>query len=109
MDDSDLKPMITVNVLVRCIKRLQIIGRFPKTIDPVDTALKVLDQPSYKNVVIDNYIDNNIRSTFYRLETCGIMSTFCEFVKISTKSYWRIHFWKIDNEKIIKIASEYDS
>ena len=105
ISENSSRRALTKDDLVSFLRRQFSEHSFLK-LDPEEVSVLILNQPSFGDIIVDNYIDNRTRSFFYRLETIGIMKSFSQFIKIAKKGYWRIHFWKIERERVFRESLE---
>jgi len=60
----------------------------------------------FEDYAIDNRLSPNDRDVFYMLEEIGLLKTEREEVTIKRGQVWRIHYWKLNKEKIIELGKE---
>jgi hypothetical protein len=59
----------------------------------------------YTDEVIDNRLTPEDRDTFYMLEEEGLLTTTQEEVLLKKGKLWRIHYWILKKDQIIRLAS----
>ena len=89
--------------MIHALTLLQQRGQIPTGIEPSAAAEIILDQPKFGYVIIDNYLDNQVRTLFYKIESSGIVECFSQFIKVSKNNYWRIHYWRLNVETILTL------
>jgi hypothetical protein len=99
----------SLNELTETLTTLQLRNQIPAGIDPKEAAEIILDQPRFGYVIIDNYLDNQVRTLFYKIEAAGIVECFSEFIKVSKNNYWRIHYWRLNIDQISQLARSSDT
>jgi len=60
----------------------------------------------YDDYVEDNRLKTKDRDVFYMLEEEGFLTTMREEVTLQKGKVWRIHYWKLKKEQILKYAQE---
>jgi hypothetical protein len=58
----------------------------------------------YTDDVIDNRLTSEDRDTFYMLEEAGLLTTTHEEVLLKKGKLWRIHYWILKKDQIIRLA-----
>ncbi len=69
-------------------------------------AEKVMNLFGYDKSITDNLLSSQERDLFYLLEDYDILTTAEETAYLPSGKQWRIHYWKIKDEKIRNILSE---
>ncbi|OGS55892.1 MAG: hypothetical protein A3K60_03240 [Euryarchaeota archaeon RBG_19FT_COMBO_56_21] len=59
----------------------------------------------YADEVIDNRLTSEDRDVFYMLEEEGLLTTTQEEVLLKKGKLWRIHYWILKKDQIIRLAS----
>ena len=59
----------------------------------------------YTDEVIDNRLTPEDRDVFYMLEEEGLLTTTQEEVLLKKGKLWRIHYWILKKDQIIRLAS----
>ena len=59
----------------------------------------------YTDEVIDNRLTPDDRDVFYMLEEEGLVTTTHEEVLLKKGKLWRIHYWILKKDQIIRLAS----
>jgi hypothetical protein len=57
--------------------------------------------------VIDNRLTSEDRDVFYMLEEEGFLTTTQEEVHLKKGKLWRIHYWILKKDQIIRMANEH--
>lgn len=60
----------------------------------------------YADEVIDNRLTMPNRDVFYMLEEEGILTTTQEEVHLSKGNLWRIHYWILKKDQILRMARQ---
>ena len=60
----------------------------------------------FNDYVIDNALNSKDRDVFYMLEEEGLLSTTRDEITIQKGKIWRIHYWVLRKDKILKLARE---
>jgi hypothetical protein len=60
----------------------------------------------YDDYVEDNRLKTKDRDVFYMLEEEGFLTTMREEVTLQKGKVWRIHYWKLKKDQILKFANE---
>ena len=60
----------------------------------------------FNDYVIDNALNSKDRDVFYMLEEEGLLSTTRDEITIQKGKIWRIHYWVLKKDKILKLARE---
>ncbi|MFO7618658.1 MAG: DUF6015 family protein [Thermoplasmata archaeon] len=58
----------------------------------------------FDNAVIDNRLEPKQRDLFYKLEEAGLMHTQQEEVTLAKGKVWRLHYWFLNRELILKLS-----
>lgn len=66
---------------------------------------KVMDLFGYDKSITDNLLSSSERDLFYMLEDYDILTTEEENAYLPSGKRWRIHYWKIKDDKIREILS----
>ena len=59
----------------------------------------------YTDSVIDNRLTSEDRDVFYMLEEEGFLTTTQEEVHLKKGKMWRIHYWILKQDQIIRLAN----
>ncbi len=68
-----------------------------------DIAERVMNLFGYDKTLTDNLLSSDDRDFFYILEDYDILTTEEETVFLPSGKRWRIHYWRIKEEKIREI------
>ena len=60
----------------------------------------------YSDEVIDNRLTSEDRDVFYMLEEEGLLTTTQEEVLLKKGKLWRIHYWILKKDQIIRLARQ---
>ncbi len=60
----------------------------------------------YADEVIDNRLTSEDRDVFYMLEEEGLLTTTQEEVLLKKGKLWRIHYWILKKDQIIRLARQ---
>ncbi len=66
----------------------------------------VLDFFGFDDAIIDNMLKAKDRDVFYMLEEEGFLSTFQDTIVIKKGKTWRIHYWVLKKDQIIKLSQD---
>lgn len=61
----------------------------------------------FHDEVIDNRLTSEDRDVFYMLEEEGFLTTTQEEVHLKKGKLWRIHYWILKKDQIIRMAAEF--
>jgi len=70
------------------------------------TAIHVLNFFGFGDRIIDNMLEPEDRDTFYMLEDIDILETEREETTLWDGREWRIHYWILNKDKIVEIATD---
>ena len=100
-----MKEVITVDVLKEALRKvfLKEPGKDEDWIKQM--AEFIMDFFGYEDIVLDNTLTPRDRDIFYILEGSGLLKTEMEETTIHKGKSWRIHYWILNKERIIDIAS----
>jgi len=62
----------------------------------------------YTDEVIDNRLTSEDRDVFYMLEEEGFLTTTQEEVHLKKGKLWRIHYWILKREQILRMARHHE-
>lgn len=98
--------IITVEILAKAISNGISKSRYKLSVEEAKlTAEHVLNFFGFSTRIIDNILEPEDRDTFYTLEDLGILSTEREETTLHDGREWRIHYWILNYNKIMKLAS----
>jgi hypothetical protein len=66
----------------------------------------IMDFFGYEDIVLDNRLTPRDRDIFYMLEGAGLIRTEMEEATLQKGKVWRIHYWKLNFEKIEELLKE---
>jgi len=72
------------------------------------TAEHILNFFGYSERIIDNVLEPGDRDIFYLLEDTGILTTEREETSLYDGREWRIHYWKLQRNRVIQLAERGD-
>ncbi len=101
-DDLEL---ITLNDIVKALRNT--FGQKGMDDDNIKTVAEfILNYFGYEDYAIDNKLSSQDRDVFYMLEEEGILRTKSEEVAIRKGQVWRIHYWKLNKERIKELGKK---
>lgn len=66
-----------------------------------------MDIFGFQDRIIDNILNTQERKLFYKLETCGVLSSCREDTRLPDGRQWRIHYWRLlQPSKLKKICTK---
>lgn len=71
-----------------------------------EIAEKVMNLFGYDTTITDNLLSTNERDLFYMLEDYDILATEEETVILPSGKRWRIHYWRLKENKVWDILEE---
>jgi hypothetical protein len=71
-------------------------------------ALRVLNYFGYEDELIDNVLDQDDRRLFYFLQDLGLLGTAWQEEILPTGRTWRVFYWHLNIDKIVRSATETD-
>jgi len=80
-----------------------------RDIDPEEAeeiSEKIMNLFGYDKSITDNLLSSKERDLFYMLEDYDILTTEEETAYLPSGKRWRIHYWKIKEDKIREILSQ---
>jgi hypothetical protein len=93
-------PVITYEILAKAIK-----NRLEVTDDVAhDISYRVLNYFGFDDEIIDNALDQDDRRMFYFLQDVQLLTTHWEEAILPTGRTWRVFYWVLNMEKIIRFA-----
>lgn len=66
----------------------------------------IMDFFGYEEIVLDNRLTPRDRDIFYMLEGVGLLRTEMEEATLQKGKVWRIHYWKLNFERIEELLRE---
>ena len=107
VDEADVgiakEEPITHDVLMRALHHILGMGLSDEELSGL--AYYILNFFGFDDYVIDNILTPKDRDVFYTLEEKGLLGTLQEEVFIKRGKLWRIHYWVLRRENIIRYAS----
>jgi len=86
------------------------VGRKGMTDDEIkNLADYLMSFFGYTDEVIDNRLTSEDRDVFYMLEEEGLLTTTHEEVLLKKGKLWRIHYWILKKDQIIRLANTTES
>jgi hypothetical protein len=70
------------------------------------TALRVLNYFGFEDELIDNALDQDDRRMFYFLQDLGMLGTAWQEEILPTGRTWRVFYWHLNIDKIVRYATE---
>ena len=71
-----------------------------------DMADRVMSLFGFDKTITDNLLSSNERDIFYMLEDFDILATEEETTNLPSGKNWRIHYWRLKEDKIRDILKE---
>ncbi|MFW6196613.1 MAG: DUF6015 family protein [Thermoplasmatota archaeon] len=71
-----------------------------------DMADRVMSLFGFDKAITDNLLSSDERDIFYMLEDFDILATEEETTSLPSGKNWRIHYWRLKEEKIREILKE---
>jgi hypothetical protein len=68
-------------------------------------AVYVMNFFGFDDTVSDNLLKAKDRDVFYTLQDVGILTTFQDQITIKKGKIWRIHYWVLKKDQILKLAN----
>jgi hypothetical protein len=68
-------------------------------------ARYVMNFFGYDDMISDNLLKARDRDVFYTLQDVGILTTFQDQITIKKGKIWRIHYWVLKKNDIIRLAN----
>ena len=65
----------------------------------------IMDLFGFEDRIIDNTLEQQDRQLFYRLQSQGILHTQRERITLPDGRQWRIHYWLLAKNKILRYSS----
>lgn len=97
--------MITKEILMKALK--ETLGRKGMSDEQVeDLAQYVMNFFGFHDEIIDNRLCSEDRDVFYMLEEEGILTTKEEEALLKKAKVWRIHYWVLHKDNIMKFAAK---
>lgn len=59
----------------------------------------------YDDTISDNLLKAKDRDVFYTLQDVGILTTFQDQITIKKGKIWRIHYWVLKKDEILRLAN----
>jgi hypothetical protein len=68
-------------------------------------AAYVMNFFGFDDTVSDNLLKAKDRDVFYMLQDVGLLTTFQDQITIKKGKIWRIHYWVLKKDEILKMAN----
>ena len=94
--------IITLKILTKAIANKMGIGEKDARRD----AEFVLDLFGFQDRILDNVLEPKERQFFYELQKLGMLNSEREVVTLFNGRHWRIHYWLINKQSILKYAQD---
>ncbi len=99
--------IITIDTLAKAIQNGLSRPRRKLSLEEAKmTAIHVLNFFGFGDRIIDNMLEPEDRDTFYMLEDLDILETEREETTLWDGREWRIHYWLLNKDKIVEIATD---
>jgi len=72
----------------------------------VQMSERLMDLFGFEDQVVDNRLTPADRDIFYMLEEAGLVTTIQDEVQVEKGKTWRIYYWILKKEQIIRIVQE---
>jgi len=59
----------------------------------------------FEDTISDNLLKARDRDVFYTLQDVGILTTFQDQITIKKGKIWRIHYWVLKKDEILRLAN----
>jgi hypothetical protein len=69
-------------------------------------AERIMDLFGFEDQVVDNRLTPEERDIFYMLEEAGLVTTIEDDVQVQKGKTWRIYYWILKTDQIIRLSSE---
>ena len=66
----------------------------------------IMDFFGYETRILDNDLTSKDRDIFYMLEGLGVLKTEMEEATIQKGKVWRIHYWILNNQRIVELSQD---
>lgn len=107
MEDMYEDRIITIDTLAKAIQNGLSRPRRKLSLEEAKmTAIHVLNFFGFGDRIIDNMLEPEDRDTFYMLEDLDILETEREETTLWDGREWRIHYWILNKDKIVEIATD---
>jgi hypothetical protein len=67
---------------------------------------RIMDLFGFEDQVVDNRLSTEDRDIFYMLEEAGLVTTIEDDVQVQKGKTWRIYYWVLKKDQIMRLASE---
>jgi hypothetical protein len=95
--------VVTMQQVEKALKKT--VGRKGMSDDEIkNLAEYLMSFFGYTDEVIDNRLTSEDRDVFYMLEEEGLLTTTQEEVLLKKGKLWRIHYWILKKDQIIRLA-----
>lgn len=68
-------------------------------------ARYVMNFFGYEDTISDNLLKAKDRDVFYTLQDVGILTTFQDQITIKKGKIWRIHYWVLKKDEILRLGN----
>ena len=92
--------LITLNILTKAIENKTGIEKKQAKKE----AEKIMDFFGFQDRIVDNILQPKERQLFYELEKAGLLTSEREVLYLHNGRLWRIHYWIIKKDTIIKYS-----
>jgi hypothetical protein len=97
--------VVTMQQVASALKRT--VGKKGMSDDEIKKLAEyVMSFFGYTDEVIDNRLTSEDRDVFYMLEEEGLLTTTQEEVLLKKGKLWRIHYWILKKDQIIRLAKQ---
>ncbi|MBC7107594.1 MAG: hypothetical protein H5T41_02195 [Methanomassiliicoccales archaeon] len=100
-ENTPLDPEVLAKVIAN---KIGVNGQMAK-----ELALRILNYFGYGDLVIDNILDQEDRRLFYFLQDLKLLKTNWEETILPNGRSWRIFYWELNTEEILREAQKLTS
>lgn len=100
-ENTPLDPEVLAKVIAN---KIGVNGQMAK-----ELALRILNYFGYGGLVIDNILDQEDRRLFYFLQDLKLLKTNWEETILPNGRSWRIFYWELNTEEILREAQKLTS
>lgn len=100
-ENTPLDPEVLAKVIAN---KIGVNGQMAK-----ELALRILNYFGYGELVIDNILDQEDRRLFYFLQDLKLLKTNWEETILPNGRSWRIFYWELNTEEILREAQKLTS
>lgn len=98
-------PIITIKELQIALEKSLVDKQMGKQ-EIAKLAERIMDLFGFADQVVDNRLTPEDRDIFYMLEEAGLVTTIEDDVQVQKGKTWRIYYWVLKKDQIIRLATE---